>query len=868
MKKRKTLIILLIIPLVIGLISFVSVSILVNTVPVDIDGIAWAYDSQVGFKISEELYKLEAEAVILDESKIIDEGNELVWSVTQEDECVEISNNGEEYYLKALKEGRSTITCSNAKKTVGKSFTAIVYENSAIIVNTEIPMASSSSIANSAFFDDSHYVYGEYDYTDSVIDSSKTRSSIALKVEALGDIADEEVSISGFSSNLSYAGSGYSFSFLGNGEAYIDLSCSYINESYSFTIIADGVNVYSYDDLLRATNKSAAGEVAVLRTNLLSLDSLYAYEERDLGGKSKAKVYQDVLNANVNQKIDNLFGHFDFETQSFSFEEEIYAYDSSYLVSYIDQLNQSETYLKNHDPISKERKVGIHLRKSLYGNGYTISAHNLTFPRYAKMYSNYGKDGRLKPFDTSSESGKTYAYEGKDLFTGPNYFLSIGDFHDNNFIAAYGEDNSAFLIDEDDVELRDIALYGCDQVDNLYDYTYVGNVVNVLADDVSIKNSLFANGKNVIRAFSSNNLHIDNCALSRSAEFLLLLGSNEYEKVDDEKQMSFHYGSNEVSGTLNALKNEEIDRYLSKYLGLDGDTASSIFGTSDIKDVEGLSNEQYISFLQDLQENAYDCLYEESEKIDANVYVNDTYFEDSGMFAIALETSFNGPYLYNGGPTPISSFFSSALEVEAPKNIAGTSKGVNLVLEGDTSFYDYKDIDSIDMNTIIEDNLSSFVSSLLGSSDASSVTIDNFFPVKPLLKDVCKDSIYQTSGSVVTDEDGNQTQEILNYLNTKVIFYGGGVNNSVVSDLTDHADLSSDETSLNLLKAFTNKTYSNVSDDSTINALVSTLAKCVLMVTGSHDFKTIVNAKVTNNAKPSDFDAHYDVGKIKSNHMQ
>jgi len=867
--KKKTLIILLIIPLIIGLISFVSVSILVNTVPIDIDGIAWDYDSQVGFKISDQTYLLKASPVILDDTKIIDDGNNLIWYATQDDEYVEITNTGDSYYLKANKEGRCTITCSNEKKTVGKSFTAIIYENSAVIINTEIPKASASNITNVAYFNDDNYVYGLYDYQDSKLNGSKVLSSLKLNIEVLSDTQDKTLSVSSYSSNIEYDESSSTIKFKQAGESYIEFHASNAYETYNFNIIDNSVNIYSYDDLLRATNKSENGDKIVLRTNLLSLDSLYTYNEVDLGGKTLAKIFNEAYNLNVNEKIDKLFGHFDFNNQSFTFENEIYTYESTYLTDYIDQLNQDSTYLSKYEKIDKTLKVGIHLQNDIYGNGYTISLHNLTFPRYAKMYSNYGYDGRLKPFDTSSDSSKSYQYQGKDLFTGPNYFLSIGDFHDTNFIAAYGEDNSAFLVDKDNITIKDIAIYGCDQVDNLYDYTYVGSTINILADNVSIKNSIISNGKNVIRAFSADNLSIDNCAISRAGEFLLLLGSNEYEKTSDDKQVSFNYGDTNVSGKLGDLKNNEIDMYLSKYLGLDGDTVSGMFNTSDIKNVPGLSNDKYIEFLKDLQESVYDYLYEDSEKIDCNVYINDTYFQDSGMYSIALETNFNGPYLYNGGPTPISSTFGSMFNIKAPDNISGTSKGVNLVLTGETSFYDYKDIDTIDMNTLIEDNLSALLGSLTSSVDTSNINIDTFFPVKPLIKDTCKDSIYKVEKeSTTTDSSGNTTSttSTLNYLNTKIIYYGGGVNNSKVSDLTNYKDLSSSQTNLDLVKAFTNKTYSNVSDSSAINSIASILAKCVLMVTGSHDFKTIVNSKVSNNQKPVDFDLNYDVNTIRNNY--
>ena len=65
--KKKTLIVLLIIPFIIGLISFVSVVLLNITVASDISGITWAYnDGTEGFKLDKtgtKPYKLEAEPV-------------------------------------------------------------------------------------------------------------------------------------------------------------------------------------------------------------------------------------------------------------------------------------------------------------------------------------------------------------------------------------------------------------------------------------------------------------------------------------------------------------------------------------------------------------------------------------------------------------------------------------------------------------------------------------------------------------------------------------------------------------------------------------------------------------------------------------
>lgn len=47
-----------------------------------------------------------------------------------------------------------------------------------------------------------------------------------------------------------------------------------------------------------------------------------------------------------------------------------------------------------------------------------------------------------------------------------------------------------------------------------------------------------SNGKNIIRAFSTDGLTIDNSILKDSGEFLLLVGSNLENKVDKSKEAS------------------------------------------------------------------------------------------------------------------------------------------------------------------------------------------------------------------------------------------------------------------------------------------------------------------------------------------
>ena len=187
--KKKTLLVLLIIPLIIGLISFVSVSILMNIVPIDIDGISWNYRSQEGFKISDQGYLLQASPIINDTSKPLANGNDLIWYVSQDQDVASIEEDQDgNFYLLANNEGQVEVTCSNEKRSVSKSFTAIVYEKGTIIINPKLPTSGfySSNVKQDI---------GEYDYTDSNTSNQKKKASLQIDVEALGDSTSIDVLI-------------------------------------------------------------------------------------------------------------------------------------------------------------------------------------------------------------------------------------------------------------------------------------------------------------------------------------------------------------------------------------------------------------------------------------------------------------------------------------------------------------------------------------------------------------------------------------------------------------------------------------------------------------------------------------------------
>ena len=76
--KKRTLAILLIIPFIISLLTFVSIKILDNQVAVDILGIEWDYQDNEGFQIDNKAYELKAKAIV-DPNLILANGNNLIW---------------------------------------------------------------------------------------------------------------------------------------------------------------------------------------------------------------------------------------------------------------------------------------------------------------------------------------------------------------------------------------------------------------------------------------------------------------------------------------------------------------------------------------------------------------------------------------------------------------------------------------------------------------------------------------------------------------------------------------------------------------------------------------------------------------------
>lgn len=800
--KNKTLPILLLIPFVVALLAFVSVVALNNTVASDILGIVWAYDDNVGFKVDElHGYALEAEARI-DESLILAPGNDLVWKVTaldgSETNDAKIENSNGNFFLYALDEGTCKVICQNERGTVSRYFTAQLFESGTIVINPR-NAASGNSI-------EPYRTYGQYDF---VYDSLSKDGYSSKPAEFTFDTAvyfeheiSQEVQLIDKSSNLDYEDG--KITIRGAGDAYFTLRSAeenWINATYSFKVIEGAYNIYSYDDLLMATNLSSKGEKAVLQTNLESLKNTFV---------SKNGSYTDEkLSPNT-----NLYGH--YANGNFSFDSEVYRFETTYNWLYIDQYNKANN--TNFEPIVLS---GIRVQKDFYGNGFKINFHELAYPTDGTV----GQNGKLMPGQ-------------KDLFKGPLPYVTIGALSDSFMVKALGQDNSGLYLDGDNITVDNVHLSNTNNIDNMYNLTYTGSVVDVHGKNNTLKNSIIENGKTAVRAFSADNFLLDNCILRNAGEFLLKVGSDDMAAPDQFKRVSYSNSKVSVSESAKdylAPAGEDLSK-----MGADNVYAAFVAGKFGGHYDPSTSN-QYTQLIASMtpdfcmdwsDEDMKIALEAAQNALDNPMYsaspdrmrVHNTNFYNSGIFSIAFDSAFNGPYLYGGLPSVIGQVVNM-LGATVPNQIGGTSRPVQLSLTGKTNFYDWKDIDTIDLSILIDENISAAAEQMAGRD--IKVTIDDFFPVRALLKEEA------AKAGTIYNKDGKK------YINSEVAWYGGGLNDSrlITDSLASESDFSS-ELEADLIKG-------NIGNKYIANTwYLEIMAKAVVTATGTHAFRFMTNEAV------------------------
>ena len=304
------------------------------------------------------------------------------------------------------------------------------------------------------------------------------------------------------------------------------------------------------------------------------------------------------------------------------------------------------TYYKNLGYTNPPKvKVLISFENNVYGNGYTINAHNIA----------YGLDEAEALKKEYNPLNPNQTLKDIALFQGPLDFVGITE-SGVGAISVKAQDNICFAVYEG-VTISNVELKGCDltpdsnnQID-LTDLDYTGTVVEVLGDNVNIEFSRITNGRTGLRVFGDVNdpdkvinLKISNSILSGAREFIIRMGSNKF---------------------IDGGRTEET-------------CAPYIPGS------EGMDFPAYPEYakMTPAQKKEYDEKY-----IKTFVTVKNSAFRDCGIFSIGVDSHFSGGVLANGSENTL---FKDVLPAGVWLDLAKTSYGAKLIFDGHVRIYDWK----------------------------------------------------------------------------------------------------------------------------------------------------------------------------------
>lgn len=779
--KQKVLPLLLVLPFVIAVLSALSIQFAVNIISEDLSDIEWSYRQNEGFKVSTRT-QLHAKP-IGSQSALADPLNELTWTIeTEEDVDYQdiLEKTGSLYYFTPREVGRYILTCTNIRGTVAKSINAYVYDGGVILVN---PRYSSSQGI------EGHTYIGQYDFSG----DGYTNAQYPLTVEAVPTSLNSQIELINISEGITFENNILTINEVSNKTEKKELNFS-INvvdvpdQTFAFTVVRDGFNVYDYSELLRAT-KTNDPKIIVQQRHFESLEKTY-----DQNGKLK-------------NEDTTLFGNYDFKLKTFNFSDEVYRFTTTYSKKYIDDWNR-----QNQDKISNKVLAGIHIQKDFYGNGFRLNGHNLTYP-----------------YDTTTNNKgvKIATLNDKNLFRGPLTFVALGSPNETPLINAYGQDNTLLYVSGDGITLRDLNMSNADFGNNLNNLNYTGTGIEVNGNNVMIINSQVKNARTGIRLFSNNNTTIKNSFISTTRQFLISIGSNEYETPNPNKTGTIYDAEGNIlnGGTTsftNYFRYPDVPVTTSQITSLPTTTADGLITNYLISSGDGTGLlEQAVKSLDNLI-NQRDLVEDESGNsiFKTNVTIEDTYFYQSGIASIALETMFNGPFLYNALPSIVSSLLGDMVDGVKLSRIGGVAYPAKVNLVGDTSFFDYKAIGSIDVNSLIGENISPIINET-GFGDGKIYSIDDIFPIRSLIANTATANGY----SITESKD----ETIESYINLPIIYYGGGLNLSEIdTSQLNNKELLSDKIELNLLNHVINNPASDM--------LTKVMQRTVLTATGFAPF--------------------------------
>ena len=390
-------------------------------------------------------------------------------------------------------------------------------------------------------------------------------------------------------------------------------------------------------------------------------------------------------------------------------------------------------YVNSGNPDAATIKVLLQFKSDVYGNGYEINAHNATL-------------------GTLDESG---ALTSNSIFRGPLNLIAFSQSEANGAISAKAQDNICFAVYEG-VTLNNIILKSGDLTPDpetgkldLTDLDYAGTTVEVMGDDVTIEYSRISNGRNIVRAFGDAyddekviNVVIRNSILGYSREFILRIGSNCF--------VACPYGTE-----LDENDKTELEYEMEKNPS-DLSPASPLLPGDDGDDYKISKQLNGYSSLSESEKADYDEKY-----IKTFVTVENSVFEEAGIFAIALETHFAGNYLHAG-----SIFGERFGGFTHWHNLAKTSYGAKLTFEGDVRLYNWKPLSEIDSSVLVDNNIKNVTG--FGGQNFNPEIFE--FSVSDMVKYLSGVSGYR---NIIDNIDGTD------YVHNGIVIYGGGKNYSI-----------------------------------------------------------------------------------------
>lgn len=396
------------------------------------------------------------------------------------------------------------------------------------------------------------------------------------------------------------------------------------------------------------------------------------------------------------------------------------------------------------------------------------------------------------------------------IFEGPLDLVSTTENKQNAEKASVkAQDNVVFMVNTPNVTICNVELKGCADETlyggeeggeaNLANFNNVGTVLEVVEDGCQLTYSRVKNGRTVVRIFGkaySSELDpqkrtpiqqvayiqerikdfrttttISNCILSHGREFILKISSNQIIKNVDAKTK----GDSERPYTDSELNN--ITNLASPFLC--GDTINGKHnlcksGSHNYYKSAGeykATQESYTDIGgmytgQSQYKQEVDNFY--NNYVLTDVILRDSAFSDSGLFCIGFESRFAGSLLFSK-----NDLFDKFFDLTGWNRVAGTSMPSRLKMEGNVRFYDWKLLDNVNAESLIE------VSEKFTYREYLNLNIQK------MVEDYQSGMLAKEKDTFVNLLDFSDGA---NYINGSTAFYGGGKNYSYI----DASEVNSD----------------------------------------------------------------------------